>query len=184
MTIRKIAIPTQVAAAAALAIFQLSVANAQTSNDTLKLDEVVVTGTATGVSKMKQSSSISTVGSEQILQGQPTNASDILRSIPGIRAESSGGGGNANVTVRGLPISAGGSRYVQFQEDGLPVMLFGDVAFQPQTCSFALTTPLKALKWCVAAPLRPWRPTRQEASSTSSARAVMSLVEALASPQV
>ncbi len=129
MTIRKIATPTQVAAAAALAIFQLSVANAQSSNDTLKLDEVVVTGTATGASKMKQSSSISTVASEQILQGQPTNASDILRSIPGIRAESSGGGGNANVTVRGLPISAGGSRYVQFQEDGLPVMLFGDVAF-------------------------------------------------------
>ena len=129
MTIRKIATPTQVAAAAALAIFQLSVANAQSSNDTLKLDEVVVTGTATGASKMKQSSSISTVASEQILQGQPTNASDILRSIPGIRAESSGGGGNANVTVRGLPISAGGSRYVQFQEDGLPVLQLGDFNF-------------------------------------------------------
>ncbi len=126
---QKIATPTKVAAAAALTVFQLSVAYAQANNDALKLDEVVVTGTATGASKMKQSSSISTVGAEQVLQGQPTNASDILRSIPGIRAESSGGGGNANVTVRGLPISAGGSRYVQFQEDGLPVMLFGDVAF-------------------------------------------------------
>jgi outer membrane receptor protein involved in Fe transport len=63
------------------------------------------------------------------LQAQPTNSSDILRTIPGVRAESSGGGGNANVTVRGLPISAGGARYVQFQEDGLPVLLFGDVAF-------------------------------------------------------
>jgi outer membrane receptor protein involved in Fe transport len=126
---QKFATPTKVAAAAALAAFQLSVAYAQANNDTLKLDEVVVTGTATGASKMKQSSSISTVGAEQVLQGQPTNASDILRSIPGIRAESSGGGGNANVTVRGLPISAGGSRYVQFQEDGLPVMLFGDITF-------------------------------------------------------
>ncbi|OYU31260.1 MAG: TonB-dependent receptor [Comamonadaceae bacterium PBBC2] len=126
---QKFATPTKVAAAAALAAFQLSVAYAQSNNDALKLDEVVVTGTATGASKMKQSSSISTVGAEQVLQSQPTNASDILRSIPGIRAESSGGGGNANVTVRGLPISAGGSRYVQFQEDGLPVMLFGDVAF-------------------------------------------------------
>ncbi|OYU10075.1 MAG: TonB-dependent receptor [Comamonadaceae bacterium PBBC1] len=121
--------PHKVALAAALAVAQIGMAHAQASNDTLKLDEVVVTGTATGASKMKQSSSISTVGAEQILQNQPTNASDILRSIPGIRAESSGGGGNANVTVRGLPISAGGSRYVQFQEDGLPVMLFGDIAF-------------------------------------------------------
>jgi outer membrane receptor protein involved in Fe transport len=128
MKIQKMA-PTKVAFAAALAVVQLGIAHAQSNNDALKLDEVVVTGTATGASKMKQSSSVSTVGVEQILQSQPTNASDILRSIPGIRAESSGGGGNANVTVRGLPISAGGSRYVQFQEDGLPVMLFGDVAF-------------------------------------------------------
>ena len=88
--------PHKVALAAALAVAQIGMAHAQASNDTLKLDEVVVTGTATGASKMKQSSSISTVGAEQILQNQPTNASDILRSIPGIRAESSGGGGNAN----------------------------------------------------------------------------------------
>ena len=120
--------PTQIALAAALSIASAGIAHAQT-NDSLKLDEVVVTGTATGASKMKQSNSISTVGVDQILQNQPTNASDILRSVPGVRAESSGGGGNANVTVRGLPISAGGSRYVQFQEDGLPVLLFGDIAF-------------------------------------------------------
>lgn len=120
---------TKVAVAVALTVMHMGVAYAQSSNDALKLDEVVVTGTATGASKMKQSNSVSTVGVEQVLQNQPTNASDILRTVPGIRAESSGGGGNANVTVRGLPISAGGSRYVQFQEDGLPVLLFGDVAF-------------------------------------------------------
>ena len=40
-----------------------------------------------------------------------------------------GGEGNANLTVRGLPISAGGSRYVQYQENGLPVLLFGDLDF-------------------------------------------------------
>jgi outer membrane receptor protein involved in Fe transport len=117
--------------ACALTVAHMGSAWAQTAtnNDTLKLDELVVTGTASGASKMKQSNSISTVGVDQILQAQPTNSSDILRTIPGVRAESSGGGGNANVTVRGLPISAGGARYVQFQEDGLPVLLFGDVAF-------------------------------------------------------
>jgi outer membrane receptor protein involved in Fe transport len=124
-------VPNAVALACALTVCHFGNAWAQTaaSNDTLKLDELVVTGTASGASKMKQSNSISTLGVDQILQAQPTNASDILRTIPGVRAESSGGGGNANVTVRGLPISAGGSRYVQFQEDGLPVLLFGDVAF-------------------------------------------------------
>lgn len=124
-------VPNAVALACALTVAHMGSAWAQTAanNDTLKLDELVVTGTASGASKMKQSNSISTVGVDQILQAQPTNASDILRTIPGVRAESSGGGGNANVTVRGLPISAGGARYVQFQEDGLPVLMFGDVAF-------------------------------------------------------
>lgn len=97
--------------------------------DGLNLETVVVTGTAIGKSKMKASVSVSTLESEQIMQSSPTNAAEILRSIPGVRAESSGGEGNANLTVRGVPVSAGGARYVQFQEDGLPVLQFGDIAF-------------------------------------------------------
>jgi outer membrane receptor protein involved in Fe transport len=31
--------------------------------------------------------------------------------------------------VRGIPVSTGGSEYVGLQEDGLPVTLFGDIAF-------------------------------------------------------
>lgn len=95
----------------------------------LSLDTVVVTGTAVGVSKMKASVSISTMDADQIQMAAPASAAEVLRSIPGIRSESSGGEGNANLTVRGLPISAGGARYVQFQEDGLPVIQFGDIAF-------------------------------------------------------
>ncbi len=97
--------------------------------DTLQLDQIVVTGTSTVVSKMKQSVSISTLNVEAIEQSNATNAAEVLRSIPGVRSESSGGESNANLTVRGLPISAGGARYVQFQEDGLPILQFGDIAF-------------------------------------------------------
>ena len=95
----------------------------------LNLDTVVITGSPIGKSKMKASVAVSTLEADQIMQASPTNAAEILRSVPGVRAESSGGEGNANLTVRGVPISAGGARYVQFQEDGLPVLLFGDVAF-------------------------------------------------------
>jgi outer membrane receptor protein involved in Fe transport len=126
---QKTTLPTQVAAAAALAVFQLGAAYAQANNDSLKLDEVVVTGSATGGSKMKQSLSISTMDSEQLTNSVASSSADLLRSVPGVRAESSGGEGNANVTVRGVPISAGGSRYVQFQEDGLPVLQIGDFNF-------------------------------------------------------
>ena len=122
-----------VALAASLALLHVGGALAQSapkSNDgTLNLDEIVVTGTSEGGSKMKKSVAVSTLDGDQIINNQPTNASDVLSSIPGIHVESSGGAGNANVTVRGLPISAGGSRYVQFQEDGLPVLLFGDISF-------------------------------------------------------
>lgn len=136
--------PKRLAAAAALAALQLGAAHAQTapaeptaaqeaaqarSGDGLRLDSVVVTGTATRSTKMKQSVSVSTLGSEQIERSGAASTAELLRAVPGVRSESSGGEGNANITVRGVPISAGGSRYVQMQEDGLPVLMFGDIAF-------------------------------------------------------
>ncbi|MDL5034223.1 TonB-dependent receptor [Pelomonas sp. APW6] len=102
---------------------------APAASDGLKLDQVVLTGTSTQVSKMKQSLSVSSVDAEQMGKIGATNAAELLRAVPGLRSESSGGEGNANITVRGVPLSAGGSRYVQMQEDGLPVLLFGDISF-------------------------------------------------------
>ena len=89
----------------------------------------MITATSAQGSKMKQSLSVSTMDADQVQATQATSAAEVLRSIPGIRSESSGGEGNSNITVRGVPISAGGARYVQLQENGLPIMLFGDVAF-------------------------------------------------------
>lgn len=99
------------------------------ASDGLNLERVIVTGTAHAASKMKSSVSVSTLEAEQIAQLAPASAADVLRAIPGVRSESSGGEGNANITVRGVPISAGGARYVQLQEDGLPVLQFGDFNF-------------------------------------------------------
>ncbi len=99
------------------------------ANDGLGLDSVVVTGTSERVSKMKSSVSVSSIDGDVIGNSNATSAADVLRQIPGLRAEASGGESNANVGVRGIPISAGGARYLQFQEDGLPVLMFGDIAF-------------------------------------------------------
>ena len=128
-----------VAWAAALAALQIGAAQAQTQpvpaaaadagGDTLKLERIVVTGTTVLRSKMQQSVSVSDLDSEQLSNLVVTSAAEALRSIPGLRSESSGGESNANVGVRGIPISAGGARYLQFQEDGLPVLMFGDIAF-------------------------------------------------------
>lgn len=122
-----------VALAAALLALQMGAAHAQTatpaSNDLLDLDKVVITGTATARTKMQQSVSVSSINSDDLENAPVASAAEALRSVPGLRAESSGGEGNANLGVRGLPMSDGGGRYVQLQEDGLPIMLFGDISF-------------------------------------------------------
>ena len=101
-------------------------ANAQ---DSLQLDRVVITGSTVMRSKLKQSVSVSSLDGEQVQKAVANSATELLRAIPGLRAESTGGEGNANLGVRGLPMSDGGGRYVQVQEDGLPILLFGDISF-------------------------------------------------------
>jgi outer membrane receptor protein involved in Fe transport len=118
----------------ALLLFNLSFSQNEnpTVNDTIKttkLEDVVITGVVNPKAKIKSSVSITTMDVKQIEQSAPRSTAEIFRSIPGIRSESSGGEGNSNISVRGVPISSGGSKYLQIQEDGLPVLLFGDIAF-------------------------------------------------------
>jgi outer membrane receptor protein involved in Fe transport len=97
--------------------------------DVLGLSEIVVTGVVNPASKIESSVSISTLNLRDIEKSAPRTTAEIFRTIPGVRSEASGGDGNTNITVRGVPISAGGSKYLQLQEDGLPIFQFGDIAF-------------------------------------------------------
>ncbi|MFT6731005.1 MAG: outer membrane receptor protein involved in Fe transport [Glaciecola sp.] len=106
-----------------------TVQNISLLEDANVLDDVVVTGVVNPKSRLESSVSVSSIGIKQIEQSAPRSTGEVFRNIPGIRAESSGGEGNANFNVRGVPVSSGGSRYLQLQEDGLPVMLFGDTSF-------------------------------------------------------
>ncbi|WP_147678308.1 TonB-dependent receptor [Algibacter pacificus] len=99
------------------------------AEDAASLDEIVVTGVVNPKSKLESSVSVSSMSVKLIEQASPRSAGELFRNVPGIRAESSGGEGNANFNVRGVPISSGGSRYFQIQEDGLPLNLFGDTSF-------------------------------------------------------
>lgn len=95
----------------------------------VNLDATVVTASPGALSKMSSSVSVSSLEAEQIQNSGLQNAADILRDVPGIRSESSGGDGNANISVRGLPVASGGGKFVQFQVDGMPVLEFGDISF-------------------------------------------------------
>jgi outer membrane receptor protein involved in Fe transport len=101
--------------------------NAQ--SDPLGFDDIIVTASPRAVNRLDSSVSVSSLGAEAIAEAAPRTTAEIFRSIPGIRSESTGGDGNANIAVRGLPVASGGAKFLQLQEDGLPVMQFGDIAF-------------------------------------------------------
>ena len=106
-----------------------TVQNITLIEDANVLDDVIITGVINPRTKIKSSVSITSMNTKEIEQSAPRSTAEIFRTIPGIRSESSGGEGNSNISVRGVPISSGGSKYLQIQEDGLPVLLFGDIAF-------------------------------------------------------
>ncbi|TAA07482.1 TonB-dependent receptor [Pseudoxanthomonas winnipegensis] len=122
------AVSAALAAPAALAQ-QAASATVSPADGATNLDMVFVTGTTSAKTKLRSAVSVSTVGAEAIEQSAPRSSAEILRNIPGIRSESSGGEGNANIAVRGLPVASGGAKFLQLHEDGLPVMEFGDIAF-------------------------------------------------------
>ena len=92
-------------------------------------DEIVVTAVARGQNRLNSSVTVSSLSNDDIAKAAPRSVAEIFRNLPGIRSESSGGEGNANISVRGLPVASGGAKFLQLQEDGLPVLEFGDITF-------------------------------------------------------
>ncbi|MBY9064818.1 TonB-dependent receptor [Sphingomonas yunnanensis] len=91
--------------------------------------DVVVTAVARGRDRLDTAVSTSQLLASDIDKIAPRSVAEIFRNIPGIRSESSGGEGNANISIRGLPMATGGGKYLQLQEDGLPLVEYGDLVF-------------------------------------------------------
>lgn len=91
------------------------------------LEEVVVTGQINARQNLETSATVSTLSPEEVNMSAPRNVGQVFLSIPGIRSEASSGEGNLNISIRGVPVASGGSKYVQLLEDGLPVLQFGDI---------------------------------------------------------
>ena len=87
------------------------------------------TGVARGRDLLDSAISTSSLEQSEFEKFAPRSLGEIFRNIPGMRAEAAGGEGGANVTIRGLPLALGGAKFLQLQEDGLPVLEFGDIAF-------------------------------------------------------
>ncbi len=98
--------------------------NAVLSEDALKLQDVVVTGTGNPKKKIESSVAITTVSNKDMINRAPLNSTDLLKAIPGLTVENTGGDGPGNVWVRGFP-QQGGYIFLGIMEDGLPLLPTG-----------------------------------------------------------
>lgn len=97
---------------------QTAVQNFTLSSDILNMQEVIVTGTISPISKLQSTVAVSTLTPRELEQVNPRSTTEVLRYVPGFtRVESSGGEVNENISIRGIL----GVEYVMFMEDGLPV---------------------------------------------------------------
>ncbi len=122
--------PAMAQTAAPTTTTQANTANTATNTDVTSLDEVVVTASTGDKTQLRSSLEVADISSQMVQDMAPRDIAETLRLIPGMSVtDQSGQGGNANFTVRGLPVTTGGSPFVQLQEDGLPQVLFGDMNF-------------------------------------------------------
>lgn len=117
------------AAIALPAIAQAQQTETEATKAELPVEDIIVTAVARGTNRLDSSVTVSSINSASLIQLAPRTTGELLRNLPGIRIEASGGDGNANISVRGLPVASGGSKFLQLQEDGLPILEFGDITF-------------------------------------------------------
>jgi len=100
------------------------------------IEEIIVTGTAGGaeIRKFDASFAITTVSDSDINEYSPQSTADLLKLVPGVWSESSGGVSGANVFVRGFP-GGGDAPFYTLQVNGAPI-------FPPPTLSFLENTTL------------------------------------------
>ncbi|MGB9110764.1 MAG: TonB-dependent receptor [Telluria sp.] len=131
-------------ALAVLAVVAQSQAMAQESKE---MQQVVVTGTASaaGARKIDTSFSITTASEEQLKMASPSSTADVLKIVPGVYAESTGGQSGANIEVRGFP-SGSDSPFVSVQMNGNPVYPVPVLSFFEGSSAFRLDDTIERVE--------------------------------------
>ncbi len=94
------------------------------ASDAPAIDEVIITGQTTrGRALITSSADITIATRADVDRRAPKSLSDLLELVPGIFVEGTAGEVSNNYSVRGL--RGGSQRFVQLQEDGLPILYGG-----------------------------------------------------------
>lgn len=125
-------------AAASAAVLSLATAAHAAEADVAEVEELVVTGRAgtEGQKRIEASYAITTVSEDKLRMQSPPSVAEVLKNVPGLWVEASGGVGGANIRARGIPIE--GFAAIALQEDGLPVQHDGGLGFLNTDFSFRM----------------------------------------------
>ncbi|HET6871256.1 MAG TPA: TonB-dependent receptor plug domain-containing protein, partial [Solirubrobacteraceae bacterium] len=117
------------------------------------LQEVVVTGTpeVSGVRLLDASFPVSAATLQQIRLAQPSSAADVLKIVPGLWAESSGGATGANIEVAGFPGGAD-TPYVTYQIEGSPVYPAPTLSFMDNSSLLRLDDTIQRIEFVQGGP--------------------------------
>ncbi len=125
----------------------LSVQPALAQDDNAVTDVIVVIGTPGGGGAARQDASfaITTIKPDAIEKFAPKSTADLLKAIPGVWAESSGGVAGANIDVRGLP---GGSDapFVTMAINGSPIYGTETLSFFEQSSIFRIDETISGVE--------------------------------------
>ena len=141
-------------AIAVLALVAQSQASAQQAsplpaqdNVQKEIQQVVVTGTASasGTRRIDTSFSITTATEEQLKQAAPSSTADVLKIVPGVYAEATGGQSGANIEVRGFP-SGSDSPFVSVQMNGNPIYPVPVLSFFEGSSAFRLDDTIERVE--------------------------------------
>jgi outer membrane receptor protein involved in Fe transport len=104
-----------------------------------KLEAVIVTGTARseGLKKLDASFSITTANDEQIKDAAPSSAADLLKIVPGVSVETTGGQTGNNIEVRGFA-ATGDAPWTSFQLNGATIFAMPTLSFFEGSSLFRL----------------------------------------------
>ena len=112
-----------------------------------KLETIIVTGTARseGLKKLDASFSITTANEEQIKDAAPSSAADLLKIVPGVSVETTGGQTGNNIEVRGFA-ATGDAPWTSFQLNGATIYAMPTLSFFEGSTLFRLDDTIERVE--------------------------------------
>jgi len=120
---------------------------AQGSGDDEVIEEIITIGTpgGAGIQKRDVSFAVSVLDGGEIERFSPKSTADLLKAIPGVWVESSGGVSGANIDVRGLP-GGGDAPFVTMTLNGVPLYGTQSLSFFEQSTIFRMDETITSVE--------------------------------------